>query len=121
MKEMITISNKMHLSAEEKSQVSKLWNEEYPKSLNFINENGIEIILDKSIQGKGYGSLILKTLKKGETLLNAWVIDNNTSPKANGEFYKSPLSFYLQHKFKVHAEIRLETEKMSGVKISWEK
>lgn len=152
------VIEKTLLNPEEKKQISKLWNDEYPSSLRFADDNGFDqyldslsgvthyllksekdlifgwackftreesvwfaIILSRDSQGKGYGSALLQALKKEEKLLNAWVIDNDASPKANGDFYKSPLEFYLKHKFKVHHEIRLETEKMSGVKINWER
>ncbi|PBQ34646.1 hypothetical protein CNR22_23675 [Sphingobacteriaceae bacterium] len=150
------VLEKLLLTSFEKQQVVRLWNKEYPKSLNFADDQGFDqylktlsnpqhylltseskeilgwaskfsregttwfaIILDDKIQGKGYGSKILTAIQKNETALHAWVIDKDNALKANGTFYKSPLDFYLKQKFEVHSQIRLETEKLSAVKIVW--
>ena len=39
------------------------------------------IILDKSIHGMGYGSLLLDKLKQAEPVLWGWVIDHETDKK----------------------------------------
>ena len=76
------------------------------------------IIIDGSIHGKGYGSLLLNKLKEKEPALNGWAIDHNTAKKAGGAAYLSPLRFYLKNNF-TFTNTRLETEKLSAIKICW--
>ena len=83
------------------------------------NENWFAIILDGNIQGKGNGSLLMNELKKDKTSLNGWVIDHENDVKQNKEYYKSPLLFYIKNGFTIFEEIRIENQKMSGVKINW--
>jgi hypothetical protein len=82
-------------------------------------EDWFAIILDQKIQGKGNGSLLINELKKNNDCLNGWVIDQENEAKLNNEFYKSPMPFYIKNDFTVLKEIRIENEKMSGVKINW--
>lgn len=85
------------------------------------NEKWFAIILDSSLHGKGFGTKILNFAKETETVLNGWVIDHNNDKKKNGEFYNSPLDFYLKNGFEKLSEIRLELDKISAVKIKWTK
>lgn len=82
-------------------------------------EDWFAIILDHQIQGKGNGSLLINELKKNNSSLNGWVIDQENEAKHNKEFYKSPMPFYIKNGFTILTEIRIENEKMSGVKINW--
>lgn len=79
------------------------------------------LIIHHSIQGKGYGALLLDKLKEEEPILNGWVMDSDNEPKQNGEMYRSPLHFYLKNNFILYPEERLKTETMSAVKIQWVK
>lgn len=83
------------------------------------NENWFAMILDSRIQGNGYGTKLLQRIKEDEDKLNGWVIDHNNDRKSNEKIYKSPLSFYLKNHFTVSHENRLETDKISAVKIVW--
>ena len=83
------------------------------------HEKWFAIILNSEFQGKGWGRKILNLAKENETELNGWVIDHNRDKKRNGEFYKSPLNFYLKNGFEIISESRLEHEKLSAVKIKW--
>lgn len=85
------------------------------------NEKWFAIILDSGIQGKGFGTMILNLAKEKESELNGWVIDKINNRKKNGEFYKSPLDFYLKNGFEKLVKNRLELEKLSAVKIKWTK
>ena len=82
-------------------------------------EKWFALLLDKSIHGLGYGSRLLNRLKEKEEKLSGWVIDQETNQKQNGDYYISPLKFYLRNGFTVYPEIRLENDKMSAVKIGW--
>lgn len=77
--------------------------------------------MDSKIHGQGLGTKILKQVKENEIELNGWVIDHNRDKKSNGEFYKSPLNFYLKNGFKKLSRNRLELYKISAVKIKWRK
>ncbi|NMH27759.1 GNAT family N-acetyltransferase [Flavobacterium silvaticum] len=79
------------------------------------------ILLDTEIHGKGFGSQMLSELKKAESDLSGWVIDRDSEVRKDGSFYKSPLDFYLKNQFRPCAEERLETEKISAVKIFWKR
>ena len=81
-------------------------------------EKWFAIILDSSIQAQGYGTKMLQALKEKETLLNGWVMDHNDAIKADGTTYRSPLVFYIKNDFAI-SNTRLETEKISAVKITW--
>ncbi|MGI9651271.1 hypothetical protein [Chryseobacterium sp. RLHN22] len=92
-------------------------------AITFIRDSEIwfAIILSGNIHGEGWGTKMLNELKRNKTELNGWVIDHNNDKKINGEFYKSPLEFYLKNEFKVLSDVRLELEIMSAVKIKWTK
>jgi len=84
-------------------------------------EKWFAIILDKQIHGKGYGTKLLNTIKEKEMILNGWAIDHNNAIMEDGAIYRSPLGFYLKNNFVVQPGMRLETEKISAVKIVWRK
>lgn len=84
-------------------------------------EKWFAIILDSSIHHKGIGTMLLNKLKDGETELNGWVVDHNKYKKANMEPYFSPLPFYIKNGFQVLKDVRIQSPKLSGVKIKWEK
>ena len=85
------------------------------------NENWFAIILNNEIHGKGIGSLLMNEIKKNNTSLNGWVIDQENEIKHNATFYKSPLQFYIKNDFIICSEIRIENEKLSAVKINWKR
>jgi len=85
------------------------------------HENWFAIILNSEIHGKGIGSLLMNEIKKNNTSLNGWVIDQENEIKHNATFYKSPLQFYIKNDFIVCSEIRIENEKLSAVKINWKR
>lgn len=84
-------------------------------------EKWFSIIIDHLYQGRGLGHLLINLIKEKETQLNGWVIDHGLDLKQNGEPYRSPLPFYLQHGFVPNPSIRLEDEKISAIKIHWKK
>lgn len=84
------------------------------------NEKWFAIIVNSKIQNKGFGTQLLNHLKTIESKLSGWVIDHNNDSKLNGATYVSPLPFYLKNRFTVCNEIRIESEKISAVKIVWE-
>lgn len=83
------------------------------------NENWFAIILDGQIQGKGNGSFLMNEIKNDNDSLNGWVIDHENEVKHNATLYRSPIAFYVKNGFTICSEIRIENEKMSGVKINW--
>jgi GNAT superfamily N-acetyltransferase len=84
------------------------------------NTRWFAIILDGAIQRRGYGKKLLETIQETESVLYGWVTDHDRDKKSNGETYYSPLGFYLKCGFEVLPDQRLETEKISAVKIKWE-
>lgn len=85
------------------------------------DENWFAIILNSKIHGKGVGSFLMNEIKKNNTSLNGWVIDQENEIKHNATFYKSPLQFYIKNDFIICSEIRIENEKLSAVKINWKR
>ncbi|NEW79312.1 MAG: GNAT family N-acetyltransferase [Gelidibacter sp.] len=83
------------------------------------NEKWFAMILASKIHGKGFGTRLLNEAKKRESALNGWVIGKTDYLKQNGEYYKSPIPFYLKNGFQLVPEIRLELEHLSAVKITW--
>jgi hypothetical protein len=83
------------------------------------SEKWFAIIIDEKLHGIGKGTEMLNLIKANETTLNAWVVDRETFTKQNGELYKSPLEFYLKKSFKICQNVRLDNEKISAVKITW--
>lgn len=82
-------------------------------------EKWFAMLIDPSLQGKGWGSGFLGLAKQRNTELNGWVIDNDTELKQNGEAYKSPLSFYLKNGFEVSDNVIIEKKGVRGIKVSW--
>ena len=84
-------------------------------------ERWFAILLNSDVHRKGFGTKLLQIAKEKESILNGWVIDHNEDIKPNGDPYISPLDFYTKNDFKVISETRLELEKISAVKIKWQK
>lgn len=76
------------------------------------------IIADKDAQGKGYGRQMMVLLMEKEPILNGWVTDHDRYVKIDGTPYASPIGFYKRLGFEVRGE-RLETDKLSAVRIVW--
>lgn len=91
--------------------------------INFVREkeNWFAMILNSAYQGKGFGTKLINQAKKNKMELNGWVIDHDNNIKLNGDNYQSPLKFYLKNDFKNIDDIRLETDKISVVKITWKR
>lgn len=83
------------------------------------NARWFAIILDESVQGKGFGIKLIEALKAAENNFFGWVIDNDDNIKANGKYYKSPLGFYRKIGFKVYEDEKLIKQNISGIKIEW--
>jgi GNAT superfamily N-acetyltransferase len=84
-------------------------------------ERWFAIIVDGKMQGKRLGTRLLNKLKEKEALLNGWVTDHNRYVRQDGTAYPPPLAFYLKNGFEVCNDVRLEVEKLSAVKIKWDK
>lgn len=85
------------------------------------NEKWFAIIINSKVKNQGLGTQLLNYLKSIENKLCGWVIDHNNDLKSYGTTYISPLNFYLKNGFSICTEIRIETDKISAVKIVWEK
>ena len=82
-------------------------------------ERWFAIIVDSQFQRSGLGTKILAAIKLNECLLNGWVTDHDRYKKADGTIYLSPEKFYRKNDFIFCDDIRLETEKLSAIKIKW--
>lgn len=84
-------------------------------------ENWFGIIVNSKMHQKGFGTLLLNELKKNSSVLNGWVTDHQNDVKQNKETYLSPIEFYSKNGFTVCENIRIENDKISAIKIRWEK
>src|SRR6478672_1391556 len=80
------------------------------------NETRFSIIVHKEHQRKGLGKLLLKKLQEELGEFYGWVIDHNNDLKENGEYYQSPLLFYVKNGFDVLYDIQIDTEMLKAVK-----
>ena len=111
------LTQQSHIIMVDENQNVKGWYFDFIRE----NEKWFALILDAKLQGKGLGRKMLNLAKEKESELSGWVIDGSNDKKQNGEFYESPLSFYLKNGFELLVKNRLENEKISAVKIKWEK
>ncbi|MFA4871017.1 MAG: GNAT family N-acetyltransferase [Pedobacter sp.] len=77
------------------------------------------ILVSAENQNKGYGNMLIDSLKQNFKNLCGWVIDHNNDLKQDGSTYSSPIQFYLKNGF-VLMEDRIETDIISAVKIKYE-
>ena len=82
-------------------------------------ERWFAIIIEEAAQKNKLGTRLLGELKKKEIALSGWVTDHDRYSRLNGEPYHSPISFYLKNGFSISSHNRLETSKLSAVKIKW--
>lgn len=111
------LSEQSHILLIDQNEKIKGWYFDFVRD----NEKWFAMILNSKLHGKGFGTKILNLAKQKEFELNGWVIDHNRDKKKNGEFYKSPLEFYIKNGFKKFSNCRLELDKISAVKIKWKK
>lgn len=111
------LTDQHHLLLIDKNSAIKGWYFDFDRN----NEKWFAMILATEIHGKGFGTLLLKEAKKRESILNGWVIEKTYYLKQNGDFYVSPVPFYLKNGFQLMSDIRLELEHLSAVKITWKK
>jgi GNAT superfamily N-acetyltransferase len=77
------------------------------------------ILVSAENQNKGYGNMLIDSLKQNFENLCGWVIDHNNDLKQDGLAYSSPIQFYLKNGFVVMDD-RIETDIISAVKIKYE-
>lgn len=82
-------------------------------------ERWFAAILNSDFQGKKFGTKLMELAKENRNELNGWVIPSSDYMKLNATPYRSPLGFYVKNGFQVHPDIKLETDKISAIKISW--
>lgn len=79
------------------------------------------MLLDDTIKGQGIGSELLRQAKLRNYTLNGWVTDHNHYHRKDGALYLSPLGFYTKSDFTTLVDTRFEDEKLSLVKVRWER
>lgn len=111
------LSNRHHLILCDENGRVKGW------LIYFIRENEpcFAMILDSSLQGKGWGSRFLDRAKERNSVLIGWVIDNSDEPKQNGEPYLSPIGFYRKNGFTVRPDIQTKKKNINGIRVIWER
>jgi GNAT superfamily N-acetyltransferase len=101
-----------HYLLEEK-EIVIAWAVDFEKE----GETRFSLIVKKEYQGKGLGSTLINRLKVDLGVFYGWVIDHEKDQKQNGDFYTSPLPFYIHHGFVVLTEQRIDSNILSAVKI----
>ena len=84
------------------------------------NERCFAMLLNASLQGKGWGSRLLNLAKAYNSELIGWVIDHDTEPKQNGENYKSPIEFYRKNGFEILSHVQWKKKNINGIKVRWQ-
>lgn len=86
----------------------------------FLRDDEIwfSILISTKNQNKGYGKMLIDSLKRNSKNLCGWVIDHNNDLKQDGSIYCTPIQFYLKNGFTVTEE-RIETDIISAVKIKF--
>lgn len=77
------------------------------------------IIVSSAHKGKGIGGMLIEKLKAENQEFYGWVIDHNDDLKLNGEHYKTPMPFYLNHGFEIMSDKRIDNEMIRAVLIKW--
>ncbi len=92
-------------------------------SFRFIRDGELwlAMLMPTSMQGKGYGSILLEELTENKEMISVWVVDHDRDVKSDGSLYHSPLQFYLKNGFEIQAGVRLELDAISAVKLVWRK
>ena len=92
-------------------------------SFRFIRDGELwlAMLMPPSMQGKGYGSILLEELTENKEMISAWVVDHALDLKADGTPYRSPLQFYLKNGFEIKEGVRLELDTISAAKLVWSK
>ena len=116
-KYLVSLTDQSHIILVDEHQKIKGWYFDF----NREDKKWFAIIIDTTLHGKGYGTKLLNLAKEKEPELNGWVVDHNKDIKKNGQYYSSPLDFYLKNGFSKMDNNRLELEKISAIKIKWTK
>lgn len=111
------LKNPVHFIIEDSSGSVLAWFLEFLRDEIFW----FAMIINSSLQGKGFGSKLLNRSKCNKLELNGWAIDHTNDKKRNGDVYKSPIGFYLKNGFSILPDERIENETLSAVKIQWKK
>lgn len=82
-------------------------------------EMWFSVLVSAENQNKGYGNMLIDSLKQNFKNLYGWVIDHNNDLKQDGSTYSSPIQFYLKNSFVVMDD-RIETDIISAVKIKYD-
>ena len=92
-------------------------------SFRFIRDEELwlAMLMPPTMQGKGYGSILLEELTENISSISAWVVDHDRDLKSDGSSYISPLPFYLKEGFEIQEGVRLETDTISVAKLIWKK
>ncbi|MBK9636340.1 MAG: GNAT family N-acetyltransferase [Bacteroidetes bacterium] len=92
-------------------------------SFRFIRDDELwlAMLMPPSMQGKGYGTILLEELTKDVDSISAWVVDHDRELKADGSPYISPLKFYVKNGFEIQEGVRLEIDSISAVKLVWKR
>jgi GNAT superfamily N-acetyltransferase len=81
-------------------------------------ERWFSVLIARTAQGKGLGTLILDQLKSTNSVLNGWAVDHSNDVRSDGSPYPSPIGFYKKNGFKI-LDDRFEEKQLSAVKIRW--
>jgi GNAT superfamily N-acetyltransferase len=109
-----TLSYCKHYLLEE-NKLILAWGFEFDRN----DERWFALIIDKAQQGKRIGSHLLNYMKQFNKQLNGWVIDHSNAKMSDGNYYRSPLAFYIKNDFQLVSHQRIDNDVISAVKIQW--
>ena len=111
------LQDQHHVLIENKEGEIKGWLFDFVRD----NERWFVLILDSSIQRKGYGKILIEKAKERNSTLNGWIIITKDLIKSNGEIYKLPENFYKKEGFKILYDTKIKSDLMTILKINWTK
>jgi RimJ/RimL family protein N-acetyltransferase len=106
------VENYNHYLIEQNNNVLA-WAVEFEKE----KEKRFSIIVKNEYKGNGFGKLLINRLKRDLGEFYGWVIDHNNDLKHNGEFYMTPIGFYLKNGFEILTQERIDSEMIRAVKV----
>lgn len=107
----------VHYLIQEKDKSIQSWACSFTRDL----EKWFVVLVKDKVQGLGHGTALVNKITAGESKISGWAIENDNFVKTDGKVYKSPLNFYRKTGFTICPAIKLKSEKISAVKIIWEK
>lgn len=109
------LSDKNHIVLMDEDKALKGWLIYFMRD----GERCFAMLIDRTLQGWGWGSRFLDLAKQRNNELNGWVVPNNEETKSDGGTYQSPVAFYLKNGFWILNNSEQDKNGITGIKLRW--